>query len=87
MLFLDRNGGADLYRLQKPSVAWQTNAWVWSILTAGSNVNAVPPMQDESGQPCTNGIYSRLRVVKYADMELVVCVTRRDLPAYAMRIL
>lgn len=86
MVYIQPLAGADLYRCAKPATDWKNNPWVWSKLTAPTNTHAVPVAQGESGVIYRNGIYGRLRVVQYAGMEVVVVVTRRDLPAYIMRI-
>jgi hypothetical protein len=81
MIYIPYNGGPNLYKCSKPATAYQTNAWNWSLITSPTNTQAVPT------GPLTVDIYTRLRIAKFADMELAICVTRNDQPAYAMRIL
>jgi hypothetical protein len=79
--FIYWRSGEDVYEFRPPSGSnWQTGQWTWSKLTSGSN--SVTP-----NQPSTdNGVYSRFRIVRYADSEVAVVANGVSNPVYAFKI-
>lgn len=79
IIYYRRNG--EVWELKKPASVWQTNAWTWSLITSASN-SLIPPNK----APEDNGVYGCFNLVRYADMEVVIAVTRVDQAALVMRI-
>jgi hypothetical protein len=74
--------GSGVYEIKKPT-NWRTGIWTWNKLTNDTlNGTSAPPALDTDA----NGVYTKFKVVRYADFEVAVVTTRTDQPAWAFRI-
>jgi hypothetical protein len=73
--------GADVYEFKLTGSSWKSGPWTWSRITGSGN--SVVPQANSSEYGV--GDYSRFRVMRYADAEIAMVVTRINGPVYVFR--
>jgi hypothetical protein len=77
--FLYYHEGTGVYEFKQQGPDWRKSEWRWSLLTSPANKTG-------PADPPKNGIYSRFRVVRYADAEVAIAAIRTKEPVWAFRV-